>query len=833
MIYVVMRRFFTLAVFTILGFACAIQVTAGPRDKSRMIQAASQAINQIRPTHNAPRHGKIAVLKETTELSVIGYEEGGFAVISADDLVPEVLGVSQSAFSGERNENFAWWLSAMQEVVRNATAKGIQLAPIAPDGSKFPTSVEPMLTTHWDQETPYNNYCPIWSGGTRCLTGCVATALAQVLNYHKIPEHGIGQHTIHYENQAVTADFENTHYDWDNMLDDYVAGKYNSEQAHAVATLMRDLGVAVEMEYGGPYEGSGAYSDQAAEGLRNYFGLADATFYDRSGFSSKDWMEIVFSEISENGPLYYGGSDMNEGGHAFVLHGYREDGMVYVNWGWSGDDDGYFDISLLNPTGYSFGYYQDMIGGISGPKKDLVEKTLEVEKAGQLAQLLPDSLIGTLGTLTVTGPVDASDLLRIREMAGRDINNDKTKGRLQVLDLSQATIVSGGGAYLMVNGQELTTSENELPQCAFYGCNRLTTLHLPAGIKHYGDGALALCQRLTEITFEPAADADFILDKGVLWNKDTTELIAVLPTTTGSISLPKGTRLIHDYALAGCNKITQLTIPDGIELIGKEAFRNCGNLHELRLMGRYVPALGGADVFMGMRNNLNNVYVRSGMKNSFLAAAQWKDFTRDHIVEFGTSVKVRNTIRYYGDENPDLRYTMSGDKVDGVPELICDATPKSPVGRYPIHILPGTITDETVDYYDGYLIVQEAPLTVKPADCERYLNAANPSFLFTYEGFKNNEDETVFTSLPVATTTATIDSPAGEYPITATGGHAPNYSLSYVEGVLTVLNETGVVEVETDSHQRQTIYNINGTRVDANRLEKGIYIINGKKKVVR
>ena len=814
-----------------LGLMCASPLAAGPRDKQQMVNAATKAINQTRGSqHQAPRNESIEVLKEMPELSVIGYRSGGFAIVSADDLVPEILGVSQTVYTGEENENFAWWLHAMRDAVQYATTNNIHRAPIAPDTSRFPSEVEPMITTLWDQDAPYSNYCPTYSGNTKCLTGCVATAMAQVLNYHKIPEHGVGKHTIYYGGQAVTADFENTYYDWDNMLDEYKYGQYNDEEASAVATLMMNCGVAADMEYGGPNEGSGAYSDVAAEGLRKYFGLPDVVFYDRTNYNDDDWMDFVFTELSENGPVYYGGADMTMGGHAFVIHGYDANGMVYVNWGWSGDDDGYFDISLLNPSYYKFKYYQDMIGGISSPKKDLLVKELEVEKAGQLTALLPDSLMGNLGSLTVIGPINGQDLKRIREMAGRDVYNEKTKGCLNTLDLSRTSIV-GGGTYMVENGQNLVTKDDELPRRAFYGCNKLVSLQLPSNIKSYGDGALALCYRLKELSFVPAEDADFDIENDVLWNKEHNEVIAVLPTATGEIILPNGTLKLHDYAMAGCNKITKVIIPDGIELIGKEAFNGCNILSELRVACRYVPALGGADVFKGMHNSHSDIYVRSGMKNKFLAAAQWKDFTQEHIKEFGSSVKVRNTIKYYGDENPELKYTVSGDKIEGVPELHCDATPTSPVGRYPITITAGTITDDMVDFYDGYLVVQRAPLTVAAVDCERYLNAENPTFALSYEGFKNNETDTIFIVKPTVTTTATIDSPAGTYPITVTGGETNNYELSYIEGTLTVLNETGVVEI-VSADDKKVIYNLNGSRISSAQLHKGVYIINGKKYVI-
>ena len=245
-----------------------------------------------------------------------------------------------------------------------------------------------------------------------------------------------------------------------------------------------------------------------------------------------------------------------------------------------------------------------------------------------------------------------------------------------------------------------------------------------------------------------------------------------------------------------------------------------------------MPQLGGANVFTGMKNTRNYIYVRSGMKNKYLSAAQWKEFTQEFIKEFGTSVKVRNTVRYYGDENPELRYTMTGDKVEGTPELYCEATPLSPVGKYPIYISKGTIEDEMVDFYDGYLIIQKAPLSVGAVNAQRHYDEENPDFQLYYEGFKNEEDASAaFTTLPVATTTAILGSPAGEYPITVSGGEAPNYKLSYVEGILTIDELSGIRDFSSDNNQPQKVYHINGTRVDPSKMQKGIYIINGKKVV--
>ena len=370
----------------------ALMANAAPRTQAQMKEAAAKAINVERSGKKmAPRQAAaLKVLKTTDQYQVIGNEQGGFAVIAADDLVPEVLGVSMSKYSEGQNENFKWWLEAIQGAVQYAVQHNVKLNTIAPDPNKYPTEVGPLMTTKWDQDEPFNDLLPQSIYGGQCITGCVATAMAQVLNYYKVPVSGIGTRTIYYpqydtSGTPITANFGDHVYDWDNMLDEYTYGNYNEAQVNAVATLMRDCGVAADMQYGGSNyteNGSGAYSTEAAAGLRTYFGIADAECLERDYYSDADWMDKVYTALSEDGPIYYGGASYSSGGHAFVLHGYRADGMVYVNWGWSGDEDGYYNIDLLNPGYYHFDMGQDMIIGVKGAPRELTEENVELAEAG-------------------------------------------------------------------------------------------------------------------------------------------------------------------------------------------------------------------------------------------------------------------------------------------------------------------------------------------------------------------------------------------------------------------------------------------------------------------
>lgn len=716
---------------------------AAPRTKTEMQQAARQAINKHRAArHLAPSNATLKVLRSTEQMEVIGTENGGFAIIAADDLLPAVMGVSTSTYSEGRNPNFEWWLQATNEAARHLVAAGMPMQVTTPDPLKYPDEVPSMVTSKWYQGKPYNNMCPTFKNDVKCLTGCVATAMAQVLNYHQTPLHGQGERTIYYpqnrpSGEAVYANFEEDYYDWVNMLDIYTEDNYTQEQADAVALLMRDCGVAADMQYGGPNEGSGAYSQDAAQGLRDYFGFENATCLERDRYNEPEWMDIIYQELSENGPLYYGGSSWFSGGHAFVFDGYNADGQVSVNWGWAGDDDGYFYVSQLNPGGYNFNMGQDMIIGITSNNHSLLRsETVMLTEAGQLQKAieLTDTLENSLvGTLTVEGPLNADDFAYLRHLAGWDAEGNATNGRLRILDLTKAEF-----------------EDNLLPDSVFKNCLSLRRVRLP----------------------------------------------------------------------------------ETITAIGSEAFCGCIGLLELRVPSKKMPKLMGTSVFEGMPFGKAILYVYSGLKTKYLQAAQWSDFGEDNILQIGTSVKVRNAIRYYGEENPTLFYNVTGDGIKGEPELSCEATQWSPAGRYPIHITRGSVENaEAVNFIDGYIIVRKvegAEATV--LDVEREEGEPNPEFQLSYKGLLEHDAEPGWLEEPQFFTEADENSPAGEYEITVSA-EPESYVMTFKAGKLTVKAKPipdAIVEVQyTDA--TAPAYNLQGQRVDAYR--RGLYIMNGKKVV--
>lgn len=228
------------------------------------------------------------------------------------------------------------------------------------DDPTLPASVKPLLGgIVWDQGEPYNGLCPeieIDGKPDRCATGCVATATAQVMKYWQWPRQGTG--SISYTSfgdswVTLQADFSESIYDWDNMLDDY-SGDYTDSQADAVAKLMRDVGIAEKTNYS---VSSGASPYSPATAMTTYFGYNKGMqLCDRLYYTSAEWNNLLKSELAASRPLIYRGvNSVENNGHAFVIDGYDAEGRYHVNWGWSGKCNGYFDINYMEPDNLGIG----------------------------------------------------------------------------------------------------------------------------------------------------------------------------------------------------------------------------------------------------------------------------------------------------------------------------------------------------------------------------------------------------------------------------------------------------------------------------------------------
>lgn len=285
-------------------------------------------------------------------------EDKGFTIVSGDDRMPEVVGYSaQGTYDPDHlPANYVGFMKTYQETVEALLKGDAQVSGGLAEARQWraeragSAAVAPLLDgIKWDQREPYNNMCPLYEGTNRSVTGCVATAMAQVMMYYQYPKElktTIKAYNTQTYGIQIPEISSGATYDWDNMLPDYSKSDYNSAQADAVAKLMYHCGAAVKMDYG-PL--SGANVTPAI--LATYFGYDADLMQDltRTVFTLQQWMTLIDNELKAKRPILYSGQ-ASDGGHEFVCDGSDGKGLYHINWGWGGYQDGYFDLTILQPT---------------------------------------------------------------------------------------------------------------------------------------------------------------------------------------------------------------------------------------------------------------------------------------------------------------------------------------------------------------------------------------------------------------------------------------------------------------------------------------------------
>lgn len=302
----------------------------------------------------------------TANLYVFSNPQGGFAIVAADERVGQsILGYSDHGTFSPDNmpDNVRFWLSdyARQIDFVKAHAKVKKEKNIKTLDGNLPTGyttqVGPLITTKWGQDDPYNAQTPTFKNkegeDEHSRTGCVATAMAQVMAYHKYPAVGKGSHVDWWSVQPETGgpiisnesvNYGEATYNWENMSDD------------DIAKLMYHCGIAVDMAYDlAERGGSGAVDNMIGAALRTYFGYSKSVSYvEKKNYVTEGWIKLMTEELDNSRPVIYGAWDSHHDfGHEFILDGYAKksdtDVMFHINWGWDGDCDGYYALSALNP----------------------------------------------------------------------------------------------------------------------------------------------------------------------------------------------------------------------------------------------------------------------------------------------------------------------------------------------------------------------------------------------------------------------------------------------------------------------------------------------------
>ena len=422
---------------------------AGPRSfqqaKEIALRQAAQLGISMDETSSAKAKSKRvkSVSGEVPAYYVFPNGEGkGFTVVSGDDRLPEVVGYSDKGTYDEENlpSNYVGFMKAYEEMVgqldngdSRASASIAEAKALRSSGYQQP-AVAPLLgSIQWNQMTPYNNMCPKYNDTDRSVTGCVATAMAQVMMYYQYPktlQTDIPAYVTKKYGIAIGRINKGEIYDWDNMLPQYASYEplnYTDAQAAAVAKLLYHCGVACKMDYG---PSSGANVTPAI--LSTYFGYDSDLMQDlnRDVFTLAEWSQIMDKELTAKRPILYSGQS-SDGGHEFVCDGSDGNGLYHINWGWGGYQDGYFDVTILNPDkggagsgsapdGYN--QYCSMIIGIAPDNGKVDEPLVEVAPVVMLGSGY--STLGfiksTRSKVTDTFRVTTNNLLSNRNQSAKD-----------------------------------------------------------------------------------------------------------------------------------------------------------------------------------------------------------------------------------------------------------------------------------------------------------------------------------------------------------------------------------------------------------------------------
>lgn len=295
-------------------------------------------------------------------------EDDGFVIIGGDEAAREILGYcDHGSFDYDTApENFKWWLGQYTEQIARAEKAGVTGARRAKAATNR-ANIASLIPSKWNQFAPYNNLVvsetkrQLGNDAPVFVTGCVATAMAQIMYKYKYPTTGIGSHTYSpakYSNLTFSANFGETTYDWANMTDTYSSNSTSTSE-NAVATLMFHAGVSIDMNYDTQRNGgSSASGEYIGKTLVDYFGYDKSVRNEfREYYTDEAWEDLVYEELAEGRPVLYSGRVENGGGHQFICDGY-EDGLFTINWGWGNLYDGNFPLTgtgALLPEGQGAG----------------------------------------------------------------------------------------------------------------------------------------------------------------------------------------------------------------------------------------------------------------------------------------------------------------------------------------------------------------------------------------------------------------------------------------------------------------------------------------------
>ena len=536
---------------------------------------------------------------------------GGFAIIASNDQMPEVLGYAEQGHLNlaQVPDNVKWLLDYYEGIAKSLKKSSAPGRRAGTRSASERTELVPLLNTKWNQDGIYQDQCPDISG-TKTLTGCVATAMAQVVNFFQWPLNSVREavgYTSNKDDAEKKIDLPSLparKFNWFNMTDG------------DIAWLMRYCGQSVLMDYKTDESTSSPSSIPGA--LISVFNFSKGVdLVDRKEFTDEEWEQALYHEIELGRPVIYSGFK-NKKGHTFVLHGYKN-GQFYINWGWGGDFDGYFALTSLTPGDNDFTEDQNAVVGIQPAsnndisyeeKQEIGFREVHVEHQGQLATLLPESERYLISRLKVTGEIGGKDIEVIRDMSNDKYGNGN-QGRLSKLDLSEARLV--GGEKFNILNLVYDTKDDVLTDATFLDCITLTNVILPQTLTEIGYSAffntsltsIVIPKTVTTLSGDAfnvptlnsiqveEGNPNYYSQNNAIYEKATGKLVrgcrasgipegvteignaAFRDADLEKIILPKSLKKFGKQSFCDNEKIKDIYIPASIEEIGERVFDGC------------------------------------------------------------------------------------------------------------------------------------------------------------------------------------------------------------------------------------------------------------------
>ena len=550
----------------------------------------------------SPRHGAVANAQELYYVFDRGDNEG-FVIASGDDRTLPVLGYcDQGNFDYENlPDAMKEWLEGYAEELRT-----LQQSPQMRAAGALPThpAIPTLITTKWNQGNPFNLYCPDFFGQGLSVTGCVATAMAQILYYNRAKSTDVTLADMpgwtgrkenpnnpgeHLQNEGEPAGAK---IDWANMIDNYNDGAGTTKQKQAVAWLMHLCGVAVKMDYSN--SGSGAYSGDVPRGCIDYFGYNEnCRLISRSSYSAAEFDAIVYDQLAQGKPMY-----MSGGGHAYCCDGYNGDRYYHINWGWGGGGpDGYYLLSKLTPG-------SEGIGGNGGfGYSSGLNAIIEMEPAdfGSKAVLFADKTVKTACVeqwdKNGDGELSFDEAAKVTDL-GTTFKGSRMKSFNELRNFTRLTSI----------GDE-----------AFEGCTSLTSLFIPENVKSVGARAFSGCSRLTDIQLPTKVTS-------------IGEEAFMGCTKLAEFYIDEGITAIEARTFQKCTALKQITLHGGIRRIGDQAFSGCTKLKDVTVKSSDPKNIQlGANVFEGVDLSTATLDAMQGTREFYENAEQWKEFGNIHF----------------------------------------------------------------------------------------------------------------------------------------------------------------------------------------------------------